>query len=67
MSFCSSSIIFAQDEKFERFFKLYAEKVKVDVKKLVFCFDGDKISPAETPDSLGMEEDDMIEVHVKSS
>lgn len=56
-----------QDDKFERLFKLYAEKSKVDVKNLVFCFDGDKINPGETPDSLEMEDNDMIEVHVKSS
>ncbi|KAK6146837.1 hypothetical protein DH2020_020706 [Rehmannia glutinosa] len=55
------------DDKFERLFKMYADRSKLDVKNLVFCFDGDKISPAETPNSLGMEEDDIIEVHVKSS
>ncbi|KAL6543801.1 hypothetical protein OROGR_010298 [Orobanche gracilis] len=55
------------DDKFERLFKMYADKSKLDVKNLVFCFDGDKVSAAETPDSLGMEEDDIIEVHVKSS
>lgn len=56
-----------QDDKFERLFKMYAERNKVEVKKLVFSFDGDKISPAATPDSLEMEENDIIEVHVKSS
>ncbi|KAH6802074.1 bidirectional amino acid transporter 1 [Perilla frutescens var. frutescens] len=55
------------DDKFERLFKSYADKTKLDVKNLVFCFDGDKINPAQTPDSLGMEDDDIIEVHVKSS
>lgn len=55
------------DDKFDRLFKLYADKVKQDVECLVFCFDGDKISPSATPGSLGMEEDDMIEVHRKSS
>ncbi|KAL6505775.1 hypothetical protein OROHE_023154 [Orobanche hederae] len=56
-----------KDDKFERIFKMYADKSKLDVKNLVFCFDGDKVRAAETPDSLGMEEDDIIEVHVKSS
>lgn len=56
-----------QDDKFERLFKMYAERNKVEVKKLVFSFDGDKISPTATPDSLEMEENDIIEVHVKSS
>ncbi|XP_009594555.1 uncharacterized protein [Nicotiana tomentosiformis] len=55
------------DDKFERLFKSYADKVKLDLKNLVFCFDGDKINPTATPSSLGMEDDDIIEVHVKPS
>ncbi|GAB4828830.1 hypothetical protein Ancab_018491 [Ancistrocladus abbreviatus] len=55
------------DDKFERFFKMYADKLKLDTHSLVFCFDGEKISPSSTPTSLGMEDDDIIEVHVKSS
>ncbi|XP_021727085.1 uncharacterized protein LOC110694211 [Chenopodium quinoa] len=58
--------IFA-DEKFEQLFTKYAQKVKTDVHNLVFTFDGDKINPASTPQTLGMEDDDLIEVHVKSS
>ena len=46
---------------------MYADKVKLDIQNVVFCFDGDKISPAATPNGLGMEDDDIIEVHVKSS
>ncbi|XP_002526295.2 uncharacterized protein LOC8275096 [Ricinus communis] len=56
-----------KDDKFERLFKVYADKVKVDIQNLAFSFDGDKISPTATPDSLGMEDDDIIEVHVKKS
>ncbi|CAB4295691.1 unnamed protein product [Prunus armeniaca] len=55
------------DDKFERLFKMYADKAKLDLKSLVFCFDGDKIGPAATPDALGMEDNDIIEVHVTSS
>ncbi|KAH7516455.1 uncharacterized protein LOC107413329 [Ziziphus jujuba] len=53
------------DDKFERLFKLYADKVKLDQQNLVFCFDGEKVGPEATPDALGMEDDDIIEVHVK--
>ncbi|GAV92616.1 Rad60-SLD domain-containing protein, partial [Cephalotus follicularis] len=53
------------DDKFERFFKMYADKTKLDLQRLVFCFDGDKISPTETPVGLGMDDNDIIEVHVK--
>ncbi|KAL2904759.1 Small ubiquitin-related modifier 3 [Bienertia sinuspersici] len=55
------------DDKFEQLFRKYAEKANNDVHKLVFSFDGDKIDPATTPQTLGMEDDDLIEVHVKTS
>ncbi|KDP35012.1 hypothetical protein JCGZ_09300 [Jatropha curcas] len=56
-----------KDDKFERLFKMYADKVKLNIQSLVFSFDGDKVSPTATPDSLGMEDDDIIEVDVKKS
>ncbi|MED6132299.1 hypothetical protein PIB30_017733 [Stylosanthes scabra] len=56
-----------RDDKFERIFKMYAEKLGCDQKQIVLSFDGDKISPSETPDTLGMEDDDIVEVHVKPS
>ncbi|KAJ9548868.1 hypothetical protein OSB04_021411, partial [Centaurea solstitialis] len=56
-----------KDDKFERLFKMYADKGKHKVESLVFCFDGDKINPTATPSSLDMEDDDIIEVHIKSS
>jgi hypothetical protein len=54
------------DDKFDRVFKNYADKAKLDLQKLTFCFDGDKICPTATPKDLGMEDDDIIEVHAKS-
>ncbi|CAK9151281.1 unnamed protein product [Ilex paraguariensis] len=53
------------DDKFERLFKMYADKVKLNLQSLIFCFDGDKISPTATPIDLEMEDNDIIEVHVK--
>lgn len=44
---------------------MFADKVKLELQNLVFCFDGDKINPNATPSSLGMEDDDIIEVHEK--
>ncbi|KAL2324146.1 hypothetical protein Fmac_023204 [Flemingia macrophylla] len=55
------------DDKFERIAKSYAEKIKCDLNRIVLSFDGDKICSSETPASLGMEDEDIIEVHVKSS
>uniref|UniRef100_A0A2P2JAS7 Uncharacterized protein MANES_06G064100 n=1 Tax=Rhizophora mucronata TaxID=61149 RepID=A0A2P2JAS7_RHIMU len=54
-----------KDEKFERLFKMYADNVKLDIQSLAFSFDGDKVNPTATPDDLGMEDDDIIAVHVK--
>lgn len=42
---------------------MYADKVKLDVQSLTFCFDGDKIDASASPTSLGMEDEDIIEVH----
>ncbi|CDY07394.1 BnaA07g24730D [Brassica napus] len=53
------------DEKFERVFKMYTDKEKLDPQHLVFTFDGDKIDPSTTPSNLEMEDGDMIEVHTK--
>lgn len=55
-----------QDDKFERLFKMYAEKSKLNMEGLVFSFDGEKISPQATPKNLGMEDGDMIEVNAKA-
>lgn len=46
---------------------MYADKVNLDQENLVFCFDGDKISPEATPASLEMEDNDIIEVHTKKT
>ncbi|KAL5553054.1 hypothetical protein UlMin_040455 [Ulmus minor] len=54
------------DDKFERLFKLYADKVKLDPKSIVFCFDGEKVGTEATPASLEMEDNDIIEVRIKS-
>lgn len=54
------------DDKFEKLRKMYADKVKLDIQTIAFSFDGDKISPTATPADLGMEDEDIIEVHVKA-
>ncbi|KAG8051408.1 hypothetical protein GUJ93_ZPchr0001g29242 [Zizania palustris] len=51
-----------KDEKFDKLFKAYAKKAKLSPSDLTFVFDGDKINPASTPEDLGLEDDDMIEV-----
>lgn len=54
------------DDKLDKLFKMYTEKVNLEFGNVVFCFDGDRLSPNATPASAGLENDDIIEVHVKS-
>lgn len=56
-----------KDDPFERLFQIYAEKAKISIQNLIFRFDGDKISHTMTPDSLAMEDNDIVEVDVKPS
>jgi Ubiquitin-2 like Rad60 SUMO-like len=55
-----------QDDKLEKLFKIYAKKVNLKPEDLIFSFDGEKVGPTATPASLELEDDDMLEVHVKS-
>ena len=45
--------------------KSYAGRVGVDVSFLRFLYDGQRINDDETPEALGMEEDDVIEVYLE--
>ena len=39
---------------------------KLPLESMVFRFDGDQISPTSSPKELDMEDDDIIEVNVRS-
>lgn len=54
------------DDKFEKLFKIYGEHANGQREHLVFFFDGEKISPSQTPEDLGLTDDDMIEVYSKT-
>ncbi|KAI6219196.1 Small ubiquitin-related modifier [Aphelenchoides fujianensis] len=43
--------------------KSYAERTGVTIGSLRFLFDGRRINDEDTPKSLGMEDDDVIEVY----
>ena len=43
--------------------KSYSERVGAPIASLRFLFDGKRINDEETPKSLGMEQDDVIEVY----
>lgn len=51
-----------QDEKFGKLFRAYAKKVNLSVADLTFAFDGDKVDAESTPEDLGLEDEDMVEV-----
>ncbi|KAJ3704215.1 hypothetical protein LUZ61_007920 [Rhynchospora tenuis] len=55
-----------KDDKFDKLFKLYAKKVNLKPEDLIFTFDGDKVAPTSSPASLELEDEDMLEVHMKS-
>ena len=55
-----------QTDKFEKLFKVYANLVKVPLEKMVFRFDGDQISHNSTPKELDLEDNDVVEVYIKS-
>ncbi|GJM93958.1 hypothetical protein PR202_ga10561 [Eleusine coracana subsp. coracana] len=54
-----------KDDKFDKLFKAYAKKAKLNPSDLTFVFDGDKIDPTSTPADLDLEDSDMIEVSHK--
>lgn len=54
------------DDKFEKLFKIYDERANGQREHFVFFFDGEKISPSQTPEDLGLTDDDMIEVYSKT-
>ena len=43
--------------------KSFSERVGMPIKSLRFFFDGKRINDEETPKSLGMEQDDVIDVY----
>lgn len=44
----------------EKIFLAYATKRRVDARVLRFLLDGERIQPSQTPESLGMEDQDEI-------
>ena len=49
-------------EKFSVVMKQYAEQQGVALKSLKFVFDGEVVSPNETPEDLDLEGDECIDV-----
>lgn len=45
---------------------MYADMVKLPLENMVFRFDGDQISPTSTPKEQDMDDDDIVEVYIRS-
>eukprot|EP01026_Neomeris_dumetosa_P075563 TRINITY_DN799_c1_g1_i1.p4 TRINITY_DN799_c1_g1~~TRINITY_DN799_c1_g1_i1.p4 ORF type:complete len:108 (+),score=19.38 TRINITY_DN799_c1_g1_i1:128-451(+) len=50
---------------FRKLFNAYCQRVSQDLGAVRFVFDGKRIQETDTPASLEMENDDIIEVHVQ--
>ena len=53
--------------RFERVFDRFADEMHLPVHSLRFLFDGDRVSPEQTPGGLVMEDGDTIDVHVEQT
>lgn len=53
-----------QTQAFENIKKNFAKENSLAIEGLKFYFDGDQVENDDTPESLGMEEDDCIDVFV---
>ena len=55
-----------QEDKFEKLFLTYAESVHKSPQLLIFSFDGQQIAGDNTPNDLGIENEDIIEVNMRT-
>ncbi|KAH8039920.1 hypothetical protein HPB51_009176 [Rhipicephalus microplus] len=62
----SESIEVAPDEPLQKGAKTFAEKLGLQFSKLVYKFDGEKVQLRSTPEELGMEDGDCIDVSIRS-
>ncbi|KAL3227782.1 hypothetical protein MRX96_003742 [Rhipicephalus microplus] len=62
----AESIEVAPDEPLQKGAKTFAEKLGLPFSKLVYKFDGEKVQLRSTPEELGMEDGDCIDVSIRS-
>lgn len=62
---CKTFRVF-KDEKFEKLFSTYAESISTLPTQLVFIFDGQQILGHNTPKDLDIEDEDIIEVNLRT-
>uniref|UniRef100_A0A2R5LJL1 Ubiquitin-like domain-containing protein n=1 Tax=Ornithodoros turicata TaxID=34597 RepID=A0A2R5LJL1_9ACAR len=60
------TIDIGKGEQLEEALKIFAEKTSLDLSKMVVKFDGEKVDPGESPDDLGIEDGDCIDIVIRS-
>lgn len=60
----SLTISLKKDERFKALFTNCAEQLGVKEKDLKFFFDGEQISPTDTPESLDLEKEACVDLHI---
>uniref|UniRef100_A0A224YNU7 NFATC2-interacting protein n=1 Tax=Rhipicephalus zambeziensis TaxID=60191 RepID=A0A224YNU7_9ACAR len=61
----TESIEVALDEPLQKGAKMFAEKVGLPFSKLVYKFDGEKVQLHSTPEELGIEDGDCVDVSIR--
>ncbi|XP_077259966.1 DNA repair protein Rad60 isoform X2 [Temnothorax americanus] len=62
----SLTIPLKKDEQFKRLFANCAEQLNVKEEELKFYFDGEQISPTDTPESLDLEGEACVDLHIST-
>ncbi|XP_071636815.1 DNA repair protein Rad60 isoform X1 [Temnothorax longispinosus] len=62
----SLTIPLKKDEQFKRLFANCAEQLNVKEEDLKFYFDGEQISPTDTPESLDLEGEACVDLHIST-
>ncbi|XP_071579309.1 DNA repair protein Rad60 isoform X2 [Temnothorax nylanderi] len=62
----SLTIPLKKDEQFKRLFADCAEQLNVKEEDLKFYFDGEQISPTDTPESLDLEGEACVDLHIST-
>lgn len=62
----SLTIPLKKDEQFKALFDNCVKQLGIKEKNLKFYFDGEQISPTDTPDSLDLEGEACIDLHIST-
>lgn len=58
----SQKFLVSMEKSFKKLFEVYAQIKKLDLDRIKFHFEGDRVQPHNTPLSMKMEQGDIIDV-----